>query len=45
MKFVAGAFCVEGVSWTHADNLTMMVANTVGVIVNWRSTVARESVQ
>lgn len=29
MERVSGAICVEGVSWTHQDNLAMMVANTV----------------
>ncbi|GMS96139.1 hypothetical protein PENTCL1PPCAC_18314, partial [Pristionchus entomophagus] len=29
MERVSGAICVEGVSWTHEDNLAMMVANTI----------------
>lgn len=29
MDSVYGAMVVEGVSWTHEDNLALMVANTV----------------
>lgn len=29
MDFIYGALVVEGVSWTHEDNLALMVANTV----------------
>lgn len=29
MPFVYGAMCVEGASWTHPDNLPLMVANTL----------------
>ncbi|CAI4227837.1 unnamed protein product [Auanema sp. JU1783] len=29
MGFIYGAVVVEGVSWTHEDNLTLMVANTL----------------
>ncbi|GMR48256.1 hypothetical protein PMAYCL1PPCAC_18451 [Pristionchus mayeri] len=29
MERVSGAICVEGVSWTHEDNLAMMVTNTI----------------
>ncbi|WKY05315.1 hypothetical protein Q1695_005935 [Nippostrongylus brasiliensis] len=29
MDFVYGAMVVEGVSWTHEDNLALMVANTL----------------
>lgn len=31
MSMVYGAFAVEGASWSHCNNIPLMVANTVGL--------------